>query len=298
MPKRFPSVIPSLCAPSPGWRTSLAAVAVLFANAAGALAQSPSGFLSAGPAFQLPLLIKGAAAALPAPLVSPLETSDSLAADPAPLPEAPAPQLALKPEPKRGSDPAAHIARKDTMTIPSDWHAQRLTARDKVKAGAEDLYSFDNFAALFISAGYEQLLNGAPNYGTDKGAFGERLGAAAIRETSQSVFTEMVFAPLLHEDDRYYVKGPHFGVVNRTLYAITRPLVTRRDDGRSTVNGALLLGYAASAALTPAYYPQINRNFHDAASVYGGSIGGAALGFFVSEFSQDALRALHLSKAP
>lgn len=286
-------------------RTPFAAAGLSLGLLAGAAtarlhAQTPSGFLSAGPAFAAPLLIK--TAVLPVAAQPDLALSDSSAVsdslEPSALPEAPSPQLALQPEPKRGSDPAQHIARKDTMTIPSDWHAQPLTAKQKAKAGLEDLYSFENFASMFISAGWEQLLNGEPNYGTDKGAFGERLGAAAIRETTQSAFTEVVFGPLLHEDVRYYVKGPRYNVINRTLYAITRPLVTRKDDGSSTVNGALLLGYAASAAITPAYYPQINRNFRDVASVYGGSIGGSALGFFVSEFSQDAFRALHLTKAP
>lgn len=214
------------------------------------------------------------------------------------LPEAPDPQLALTPKPKHGTDPSEHIAQKRTKTIPSDWHAQPLSRAWKVRVGAEDLYSVENFGAIFLSAGYEHILNSEPNYGTDKGAFGERLGAAAIRETTQGAFTDMVFAPLLGQDNRYYVKGPAYNPVKRTLYAITRPLITRKDDGSQTVNSSLLLGYAASAALTPAYYPQSNRNFHDVASVYGSSIGGAALGFFVTEFSQDIFQSLHLNRKP
>ena len=270
-------------------RYGLAAVSLLVGGACGASAPAQS-LLPEAPAVSPTL-----AASLPPAF------SSSLAADPplsTALPEAPLPQLATRPEPKRGTDPSQHIAQKDAMTIPSNWHAQPLTAGEKVHAGVKDLYSYENFAAMFISAGYEQVVNSSPNYGTDKGAFGERLGAAAIRETTQSGFTEIVFAPLLHEDARYYVKGPSANPVKRTLYAITRPLITRKDNGDSTVNGALLLGYAASAAITPAYYPQSNRNFHDVASVYGSSIGGAALGFFVSEFSEDVLRSLHLSHAP
>ena len=227
--------------------------------------------------------------------------SSSLATDPlatAALPEAPLPQLATEPRPKPGTVPAQHIADKNAMTIPSNWHAQPLTAREKMHAGAKDLYFWENFAAMFISSGYEQIVNSSPNYGTDKGAFGERLGAAAIRETTQTGFTEIGFAPLLHEDARYYVKGPSANPIKRAVYALTRPLITRKDNGDATVNGALLLGYAASSAITPAYYPQSNRNFHDVAAVYGSSVGGAALGFFVSEFSEDVLRSLHLSHAP
>lgn len=181
--------------------------------------------------------------------------------------------------------------------IPAGWAAQKITARDKFVIGVRDLYSPLNFAAIIVTAGYEQALNGEPNYGVDRGAFGERLGAAGIRETTQGLFTDSVFAPILHEDPRYYVEGSQYGFFHRTIYAVTRPLITRSDSGRSTVNGALLLGYAASSGLTYAYYPEINKNFRDTATTFGGAIGGAALGFFVSEFSTDVLVMLHLKKA-
>ena len=83
------------------------------------------------------------------------------------------------------------------MTIPSNWRAQPLTAGEKVHAGVKDLYSYENFAAMFISAGYEQILNSSPNYGTDKGAFGERLGAAAIRVSMVSLGLLQYLAPTL-----------------------------------------------------------------------------------------------------
>jgi hypothetical protein len=187
-------------------------------------------------------------------------------------------------------------APKHDKTIPTGWTAERLTARDKIIVGAKDLYSPENFLAIAVSAGYSHLTNGQPNYGVNSEAFAKRVGAAAVRETAQGVFTDMVFSPLLRQDPRYYVKGPQYGFFNRTMYAITRPLIGRTDGGRSTINASLLLGYAGAAALTPTFYPQMNRNFHDVASTYGGSIGGAALGFFVSEFSTDVLQAIHLKK--
>ena len=192
---------------------------------------------------------------------------------------------------------AGPVAPIYTKYIPAGWAAQRITAKDKVIIGLRDLYSPLNFAAIIITAGYEQALNGQPNYGVDRGAFGERLGAAGIRETTQGFFTDSVFAPILHEDPRYYVEGAQYGFFHRTIYAATRPLITRTDSGHNTVNGALLLGYAASSGLTYAYYPQINRNFKDTAYTFGGAIGGAALGYFVSEFSTDVLVMLHLKKA-
>ncbi len=216
----------------------------------------------------------------------------------APLPVVPLPQVrSSSTPPPPGTPQAKHIVPINDLFVPAGWRAQPMSAHNKVVAGAKDLISVENIGAIVISAGYSEITNGLPNYGTGADAFGKRLGAAAIRETSQTLFSEVVLAPLLHEDSRYYQKGPASNPIRRTLYAITRPLITRSDNGSETVNGSLLLGYAAAAAITPAYYPSINRNFHDTAATFGGSIGGAAIGFFVSEFSTDVLQAFHLRRA-
>jgi hypothetical protein len=219
------------------------------------------------------------------------------------LPEAPTPQQA---------DPKPLVAAKPTIVpvtterpvvsryskyIPAGAAAPQIHGREKLILGARDLYSPGNFLDMVFSAGWGQLTNSQPNYGTNGDAFGKRVGAAAIRETSEGILTDGVFAVMLHEDPRYFVLGPKSGLMNRTLYAITRPLITRNSsDGHTTVNGAMLLGFAASAALTNTYYPKINRNFGDTARTFGGSLGGAAIGFSIDEFSGQVLEAVHLKK--
>jgi hypothetical protein len=178
--------------------------------------------------------------------------------------------------------------------IPAGVTAQPITARDKFGIGIRDLYTPFAFGGFFAAAAYGQVLNGQPNYGTDRGAFGARLGAAAIDGTTQGIFVDTLFAPLLHEDPRYYVEGRQYGFIHRTVYAATRPLITRTDSGRRSVNGALLLGYAAATALTWTYYPQSNRNFHDTVATFGGSVGGEALDFVIREFASDVMEKLHL----
>jgi hypothetical protein len=188
------------------------------------------------------------------------------------------------------------VAPIHTKYILPGMTAQPISARDKVMIGLQDSYSLMNFGGMFAAAGYEQLRNSEPNYGTDRGAFGERVGAAAIRDTTQGVFTDAVFAPLLHEDPRYYVEGSQYSTIHRALYAVTRPLITRTDSGRKTLNGALLLGYASSSLLNNAYYPAINRNARDTATAFGGSLGGSALGFLLSEFSSSIWHKVHLTR--
>ncbi len=209
-----------------------------------------------------------------------------LAADPVDLSDA-------IPVDQPGGYQVAPIHRKYIMP---DMRAQTLTARDKVIIGLQGTYSLQNFSGIIVAAGYEQLRNGQPNYGTDSGAFGERLGAAAIRGTSQGVFTDSVFAPLLHEDPRYYVQGKQYSFFHRALYAATRPVITRTDSGRRTINAAQLLGYAASTALNNAYYPSSNRNVKDNLEAYAGSIAGSALSSLLVEFTADFWHALHIGR--
>jgi hypothetical protein len=225
----------------------------------------------------------------------------------APAIDAPQPQpsvldLSADPVPAHGDtvptdQPGGYqVAPLHRKFIMPDMRAQRITARDKVIIGLKGTYSPMNFSGIIFAAGYEQLRNGQPNYGTDSGAFGERLGAAGIRGTTQGVFTDSVFAPLLHEDPRYYVQGNQYGIMHRALYALTRPVITRTDSGRRTINGAQLLGYAASTALNNAFYPASNRNVKDNVEAYAGSIGGSALSSLLIEFTASMWHKLHIGR--
>ena len=191
------------------------------------------------------------------------------------------------------------IAPVYTKYIPADWAYQPIHGREKFILGARDLYSPANIAAIFVSAGWSHLVDSQPNYGVNSEAFAKRLGAIAIRETAQGIFTDGVFAVMFHQDPRYFAEGPKYGFVHRALYAATRPIIVRTTNGTgSTVNSSLLAGYAATALLNNAYYPQINRNVKDTVSSFGTSIGGAALGFVASEFAEDTLEFLHLKRKP
>jgi hypothetical protein len=174
--------------------------------------------------------------------------------------------------------------------------AQPMTVRDKVFGGMINSVSIYSATGWLAAAGWEQLWNDSPNYGTDAGAFGQRLGAAALRGVSEGVFSNSLFAPLFREDPRYYVMGSGHPFFKRLVYAGTRVLITRTDSGHKTPNFSLIAGNAAGSALTIPYYPAKNTTFSEVAQTFGGSIGGSALGFVVDEFIVDALIDLHIKK--
>jgi hypothetical protein len=228
----------------------------------------------------------------------PAESSAAVSSSADELPDAPSAIASRESALETSHGPAAraHIAPALMKRIPDGWTAQPITSHQKFLLGLRELASPIGIAGMVGAAGFSHITNGQPNYGTDSGAFEQRLGAVLLRDTTEAVFSDAVFAPIMHEDPRYYVQGPQHNLFYRVAYAVSRPIITRTDSGNSTVNGSLLVGYAASSVLTNAYYPQSNRNFHDTAATFGGSIGGAAVGFFISEFRDEVLHAIHLEK--
>jgi hypothetical protein len=186
------------------------------------------------------------------------------------------------------------LATRSDITIYPGQTAPPLSAHDKEVMGFKQSFTLFSLIGWTTSAAYTHLINGSPNYGTDSAAFGERLGAAALRNTSQNIFGNVVFAPLFHEDPRYYKMGKGHNVTKRVAYAATRAIITRADDGHATPNYSLVAGRLFGSALTNAYYPDINRNFSQTAQTFGTSMGGAAIGYVVTEFLDEALEITHL----
>ena len=195
-----------------------------------------------------------------------------------------------------GTQPVFKYAPHLHLTVYQGETAAPMTVPDKIMGGLKNSVSLFSMAGWITSAGYEQLTNGSPNFGTDSGAFGQRLGIGAIHGISNGVFSTSLFAPLFHQDPRYYVMGRGHPFLKRLVYATTRPIISRTDSGQSTPNFALFAGNAAGAALTVVYYPAQNTTFSQVTRTFGTSLAGSAFGFVMDEFVIDALVDLHLKK--
>ena len=191
---------------------------------------------------------------------------------------------------------ASHMASKTDKYIVPGQLAPKLDTSDKVVFGLIHGVSAYSVAGWFVSSGYSHVLNTSPNYGTDKGAYGERLGAAALRGYSEELLKDSLMANVFHQDPRYYKMGPAHNVAVRTAYSVSRILVTRNDDGRLAPNYSLVSGNLLGAALTNAYYPEANRGLGQTARTFGSSMYGAAFSFFASEFLSGALEAVHFKE--
>lgn len=136
----------------------------------------------------------------------------------------------------------------------------------------------------FIAAGFEQGIDGDPRYGTDSGAFGERLGAAFIRDASMRFFVSSLFPVITREDPRYYRMAARGRIVRRGLWAAEQALITHTDSGRVTINYSDLLGHLAASELTRAYYPHLSTGDSVVMEAWGTSIAGDAGNNLLLEF--------------
>ena len=135
------------------------------------------------------------------------------------------------------------------------------------------------------------MRNSAPHYGTDSGAFGERLGALALKQTTQSVFSYGIYAGMFHDDPRYYVMGRRQRNVGiRALYSASRVFITQKDDGSQAINWPKFAGIATSTAITNAYYPPRDHGFANGATALGVSLWSGILNNEIHEFIGDGLR--------
>ncbi len=229
-----------------------------------------------------------------APAVAP-ETSSSSADD---LPAAPSAMLddAGQAGAPTLTTSTANVAHRYSGIILPGQFAQPLSAGQKVTFGFVQAASPFNIVAWAFSAAYSQAVDSAPHYGQGWGPFGQRYGASAARGTMQTLATDSVFAPIFHDDPRYYELGRQHKIINRGIYAATRTVITRSDSGKQRLNIPLLAGYAVAAGASNVFVPERDRTASQTAQSYAGSIGGAALGFLFNEFLDDGLRIAHLRK--
>lgn len=133
-------------------------------------------------------------------------------------------------------------------------------------------------------AGWEQMINSNPQYGTDCGAFGGRLGAAALLQNSRAVLSDGVMAAIFRQDPRYCRQG-HRLAKQRIYHAAERVFMIRSDEGNYQPNYSQLLGNAGATALTITYYPAVSTTWPKTAKGYGISLAQRALGNEIHEFT-------------
>jgi len=162
-----------------------------------------------------------------------------------------------------------------------------LTVKQKFELFAKETLDPFTFGSSAAGAALSQIDNNNPKYGNGAGPYAERFGAAMADVTTQNFFSDAVLASLLHEDPRYFRRGPEFGVWYRVGYALSRVVVTRTDKGTQRFNYSGMLGMGLGIGLSNAYYPDSSVNGEEVATRFGTSLLASALSNILPEFWPD-----------
>ena len=156
--------------------------------------------------------------------------------------------------------------------LPDAPQPQPVTGFDKFQAFVEQARSPLNFGAAGLNA--LALQEHAPA-GTQS-SFTTLYEASVVQKESSAFFGKFVYPSLLKQDPRYYPSTSR-NVVARAVYAASRLVITRNDQGKATINTSYLLGVLSSAAVATAYRPYWARTspavFADFASTIGSDAG-------------------------
>lgn len=166
-------------------------------------------------------------------------------------------------------------------------HTPELTAAQKMQFWLHEEVRLSAPLPELFAAGYGQL-TGTPAYGTDSGAFGERLGAAFIRDATMRFFVSSLMPTITGEDPRYFrrANGRWQG---RAAWAAEQAILLPRPDGRRVANLSDVVGHLAASLLTLAYYPDPSANLGVVMQTWGTSIAGTAGNNLFLEFWPDVV---------
>lgn len=162
-----------------------------------------------------------------------------------------------------------------------------LTARQKWQLAWKETVDPFNIASAAMAAGFSQIDNQTPKYGEGGVPYTERFAAAVADFGSQNVFSAGLLAVVLHQDPRYYRKGPGSKIPARVVYSVTRLFVCRNDSGSSAFNASGIFGMMMGIGASNLYYPSASRKGEVMAGRLETSLFGGVIGNLTSEFWPD-----------
>jgi hypothetical protein len=183
-----------------------------------------------------------------------------------------------------------HVGDKWDVTINKGEIVRPFTKLDKIHYAWEEEWSpFTIFDGAW-SAGYEQLRNGNPKFGSDSAGYGERFGAAMFRQGTYRLFGDGVLPALLHEDPRYYrvAEGSFWFRATRSARQV---VWDHKDDGSRGIAYSTLMGEVISNTLPLPFYPSKSVTANATLISIGTSLADDAALKLFREFLPDALQA-------
>ncbi|MBV9886062.1 MAG: hypothetical protein JO119_05895, partial [Acidobacteria bacterium] len=134
-----------------------------------------------------------------------------------------------------------------------------LTVKQKYVLAFHQTVDFSAHIGNLFQAALQQASDAQPHYGQGWGPYAERFGAAEGDQATSAFFIFGFLPSILHDDPRYFRKGPGHSIVSRIYYSATRTVISRKDSGEPTFNIPQVAGQLFQQSISTIYYPPEDR---------------------------------------
>ncbi len=213
------------------------------------------------------------------------------------LPDAPQAQTTQAPassgQPAASTTPAGPQQTKRILFIVPNFRAvsanEKLpptTTKEKFKIAFQDSFDYSAFIEVGILAGIGQLQNSEPSFHQGAAGYGRYYWHYFADNTDGNFMTEFIVPTLAREDPRYYTLG-HGGLLKRSVYSVSRLLITRNNEGNPTPNFSEIVGNGAAAGISSLYYPSYQQTWTKVGQRWFLAVGIDGLSNLLKEFWPD-----------
>jgi hypothetical protein len=172
------------------------------------------------------------------------------------------------------------------------------TPKEKFIIAAKNSFDYSSFLIAAIQSGINFANNSYPEFGHGAEGYGKYYYHTLLDTADENFMVAGLYPVLFHQDNRYYTLG-HGGFRKRALYAATRVLITRKDNGHKTFNASEIFGAGSAAGVSTLYYPEAYRDWTKVGQKWLTSVIIDSANFtFIKEFWPDINKRLSRIRQP
>jgi hypothetical protein len=204
-------------------------------------------------------------------LVALRSSSDALS-----LPDAPSQQQQQQTPPAAPTQPAAPPATNSQAppqqtkrilgimpnfsAVTADTKLPPQTPKEKFIIAAKNSFDYSSFIIAAIQSGVSLGTNSYPEFGDGIEGYGKYYYHTLLDTADANFMVAGLMPVIFRQDNRFYTLS-HGKPAKRALYAASRVLITRTDNGNKAFNFSEIVGTGAAAGVSSLYYPDTYRTW-------------------------------------
>ena len=176
-------------------------------------------------------------------------------------------------------------------SVSADTKLPPMTPKQKFLIAGKDTFDYSSFFIAGIQAGFAMNSDSYPEFHQGLKGYGRDYWHTLADTVDENFWVGGLGPIIFKQDNRFYTLG-HGGFRKRTLYAVSRVLITRKDDGDATFNFAEVIGSGAASGISSLYYPTKYRTWTKVGQKWLTSDIIDGFNFFYKEFWPDVNKAV------